>query len=89
MTCTNKCSIIGQMESVVSQLAHKEPRIREKVDDIMGGKVLKMEWLERFDAAVAEGEARGRAEGEAERKKLEARIRVLEEELKNAKAAMV
>ena len=32
----------------------------------MGGKVLKMEWLDRFDAAVEGGRKEGRAEGRKE-----------------------
>ena len=33
----------------------------------MGGRVLKMDWLERYDAAVASGRAEGRAEGDQAR----------------------
>lgn len=56
----------------------------------MGGKVVKMEWLEKFDAAVAEGRAEGEAEREQlenEKSKLEKRIKQLEEQLKKAKVA--
>ena len=83
-----------QTENVIKRLAYKRPNIREKVDDIMGGKVLKMEWLERFDAAAAKGREEGREEGEKERRKLEAekygleaRIKSLEKELEELKAA--
>lgn len=33
----------------------------------MGGRVLKMDWLEKYDAAVANGRAKGRAEGDQAR----------------------
>ena len=52
----------------------------------MGGKVLKMEWLERFDAAVAKGREEGREEGEKERRELEIRIESLEKELEKLKS---
>ena len=85
------------MENVVRFLADGLTHIKGKVDDIMGGKVLKMEWLDKYDAAVAkgraegkaEGKAEGLAEGESERKKLEERIQFLESELKKIKTAMI
>ncbi len=98
LSIRSKGVIIKQMESVIKRLAYRRRNIKGKVDDIMGGKVVKMEWLEKFDAAVAEGRAEGRvegrAEGEAEREqleneksKLEKRIKQLEEQLKKAKVA--
>ena len=59
MSLRSKGVIIKQMGSVTGKLSEKYRNINEKVGDIMGGKVVKMEWLERFDAAVADGEARG------------------------------
>ena len=66
LSLRSKGVIIKQIELVTYRLAAKHKNITEKVDDIMGGKVLKMEWLERFDAAVAEGEEKGREEGRKE-----------------------
>ena len=89
----SKGVIIKQMEAVVRRLAYNKENVIKKVGDIMGGKVVKMEWLEKYDAAVAEGKAEGRAEGlaegEAERKKLEERIEKLEAQLKKAKIAVL
>ena len=59
LSLRSKGVIIQQMGCVVKKLAEKREKVTEKVGDIMGGHVVKMEWLERFDAAVAGGEARG------------------------------
>ena len=67
LSLRSKGVIIKQMENVVKRLAYRRKRITEKVGDIMGGKVLKMEWLEKFDAAVAEGKAEGGDIRDAER----------------------
>ena len=45
----------------------KRGNVSRKVGDIMGGRVLKMDWLEKYDAAVANGRAKGRAEGDQAR----------------------
>ncbi|MCR5098778.1 MAG: hypothetical protein K6B14_07515 [Lachnospiraceae bacterium] len=92
----SKRVIIRQMEEVVKRLAYNKENVIKKVGDIMGGRVIKMKWLEEYDAAVAEGEAKGKKEGEAERKalmeenkKLTERIKKLEADLKKTKAAML
>ena len=59
LSLRSKGVIIKQMEYVTKRLNVGRKKVIKKVGDIMGGKVLKMEWLERFDAAVAGGEARG------------------------------
>ena len=73
------------MESVTRKLAAKRKSVSEKVGEIMGGKVVKMEWLEHFDAAVEkgrqEGKEEGLKEGEKERLRLEAENRRLQKEL--------
>ena len=51
------------MAKVAKRFAAKHAKVRRKVGKIMGGKVQKLEWLERFDAAVAAGEARGIEQG--------------------------
>ena len=51
------------MESVTRYLAANKEKVRMKVGDIMGGQIVKMEWLERFDAAMAGS----REEGEENR----------------------
>ena len=93
MSDRSKRVIIRRMKEVVKKLAYNKENVIKKVGDIMGGKVVKMEWLEKYDAAVAEGKAEGRAEGlaegEAERKKLEERIEKLEAQLKKAKIAVL
>ena len=43
------------MGCVVKRIADKRKRVIEKVGDIMDG----IEWLERYDAAVAGGKAKG------------------------------
>ena len=52
LSLRSKGVITKQIELVTYRLAAKHKNITEKVDDIMGGKVLKMEWLERFDAQM-------------------------------------
>ena len=92
LSLRSKGVIIKQLEHVVKRLAYGKKNVKEKVGEIMGGKVLKMEWLEKYDAAVAEGEAKGREEGreegEAERKKLEERNSMLEEKIKKLEAEL-
>ena len=63
LSLRSKGVIIKQMESVTRRLAANKENIRKKVGDIMGGQVIKMEWLERFDAAMAGS----REEGEENR----------------------
>ncbi len=63
LSLRSKGVIIKQMECVTKRLAEKRERITRKVGDIMGGRVLKMEWLERFDAAMASSAAEGEARG--------------------------
>ena len=87
LSLRSKGVIIKQMERVAGRLTERTSVVHEKVGDIMGGKVVKMEWLERFDAAVAEGEARGEARGEAERKKLLEEIELLKKENERLKQA--
>ena len=48
----SKGVIIKQMEQVIYRLAYKRKNIKDKVGDIMGGNVVKMDWLEKYDAAV-------------------------------------
>lgn len=55
------------LKCVGKRFAENREKISQKVGDIMGGQVVKMEWLERFDAAVASGEAKGEAKGDSRR----------------------
>ncbi len=87
MSLRSKGVILKQMEEVLNRLACKHTRVVGRVGDIMGGKVVKMEWLEKYDKAFAEGEARGRAEGENERKALADEVRRLKEELEKMKVS--
>ena len=64
LSLRSKGVIIKQMECVTRKLAEGKSAVGGKVGDIMGGQVVRMEWLERFDAAVSKGRAEGRAEGE-------------------------
>ena len=38
----------------------KQAKVNERIGDLMGGRVVKMEWLERYDKAVSEGRAEGK-----------------------------
>ncbi|OON84683.1 hypothetical protein BXO88_16070 [Oribacterium sp. C9] len=67
LSLRTKGVIIKQMENVTRRLNDKRKKVSRKVGDIMGGRVLKMDWLERYDAAVANGRAEGRAEGDQSR----------------------
>ena len=62
LSLRSKGVIIKQMGSVAGKLSEKRDRVNERIGDIMGGQVIKMEWLERYDAAVAKGKEEGRAE---------------------------
>ncbi len=87
----SKGVIMHLTERVVNRLASRKKKVSEKVGDIMGGEVIKIPWLEKYDAdiaaAKAEGEAKGVAEGEKERKALEEENQKLREELAQLKAA--
>ena len=88
----SKRVIIRQMEEVIKRLAYNRENVIKKVGDIMGGKVVKMEWLEKYDAAVAEAKAEDEAERKAlmeENEKLTERIKKLEAEMKKIKTAML
>ncbi len=67
LSLRTKGVIINQMENVTRRLNKNRKKVSRKVGDIMGGRVLKMDWLERYDAAVASGRAEGRAEGDQAR----------------------
>ena len=67
LSLRTKGVIIKQMENVTRRLNDKRGNVSRKVGDIMGGRVLKMDWLEKYDAAVANGRAKGRAEGDQAR----------------------
>lgn len=81
LSARSKGAIIKEMENVTKRLAYDKDRVVEKVGDIMGGKPHKLEWLEKYDAAVEKGRAEGRAEGEAERDKLRSEVERLKNEL--------
>ena len=55
LSLRSKGVIIKQMEQVIYRLAYKRKNIKDKVGDIMGGNVVKMDWLEKYDAAVEQG----------------------------------
>ena len=53
----------------------------------MGGEVIKIPWLEKYDADIAAARAKERAVAEKERKALEEENQKLREELAQLKAA--
>ena len=91
LSLRSKGVILKQMEEVLNRLACQHTKVVGRVGDIMGGKVVKMEWLEKYDAAVAKGKAEGivlgRSEGENERKALEDENRRLKEEIEKLKVS--
>ncbi len=59
LSLRSKGVIIKQMEQVIYRLAYKRKNIKDKVGDIMGGNVVKMDWLEKYDAAVEQAVEQG------------------------------
>ena len=58
--------LAGMMRRIVEYLLRKEPDLKERVSETMGGKVLRLpsdELREAKEAAMAEGRAEGLAEG--------------------------
>ena len=64
LSLRSKGVIIRHIETVTRRLAANRRKVTGKVGEIMGGRVVKMDWLERFDAAFARGETAGEARGE-------------------------
>ncbi len=60
LSLRSKGVIIKQMEAVLMRLTETKIEVQQKVGDLMGGKVVEMEWLKQFDAAVAKGREEGR-----------------------------
>ncbi len=75
--------IIKLTLSVAYKLTMKRKNVQKKVGDFMGGKVLDLPEIRLYH----QGKDEGRAEGEAERKRLEDEIRSLREELERLRAA--
>ena len=71
MICLKRnCSFFSHFSHLtlkIKWMNDKRGNVSRKVGDIMGGRVLKMDWLEKYDAAVANGRAKGRAEGDQAR----------------------
>ena len=55
--------ILHMMQDIASHIMRKQDRLRERVSDIMGGKVLPLP-SDQLREAEAIGEARGEARGE-------------------------
>ena len=85
LSARSKGAIIKEMENVTKRIAYNKDRVVEKVGDIMGGKPHKLEWLEKYDAAVE----KGRAEGKDERDKLQAELEQLRKENEDLKKKLV
>ena len=64
MSLRTKGVIIKEIDHVISRLNEKRINVSTKVGDVMHGRVMKLDWLERYDKAMAESEARGQARGE-------------------------
>lgn len=80
LSLRSKGVIIKQMEAVAMRMTKEKKEVRRKVGDLMGGKVVEMEWLKQFDAAVAKGREEGREEGAAERQAMAKEIEQLRKE---------
>lgn len=59
-----KCTIIDMSNKVLEHIAKKYTVLKEGVKNVMGGKILEYEAKTIRNAGIAEGEARGRSEGE-------------------------
>ena len=66
LTTRDKWVIIEMTKRVAGALCHKHERIREGVNQIMGGNVIELEVTKIWDQGRAEGRAEGRVEGRAE-----------------------
>ncbi len=56
---TESSSVIMAKGTIIYRLAYKRKNIKDKVGDIMGGNVVKMDWLEKYDAAVEQAVEQG------------------------------
>ena len=64
MSLRTKGVIIKEIDHVISRLNEKRINVSTKVGDVMHGRVMKLDWLERYDKAMAESQARGERIGE-------------------------
>ena len=59
LSLRTKGVIIKEVEHVIGRLNKKRINVSTKVGDVMRGRVMKLDWLERYDKAMAVSEARG------------------------------
>lgn len=86
MSSASYSVIISLTHSVLHKLMKDHEIVKEKVGDLMGGKVLDLPILRVYHDGQAKGEEIGMAKGEAERKRLEEENASLRKELEELKA---